>query len=168
MPSKRVIEGIEAVSQVNNAYLVIAGDGPLRNDVDAAAGFLLGDRFRRLTTSPDKMPELYRCADVFLHLAKEESFGNVYLEAMASGLPVVAHDTPRARWILGDNQFLIDSENRPALQAALEQATSPASEGWKTQQHERSISFSWDSVAAQYRRFFREIVDTAPAAKVPE
>jgi glycosyltransferase involved in cell wall biosynthesis len=68
------------------------------------------------------MPALYRSADVFLHLSKEESFGNVFLEAMACGLPIVGHDSPRLRWIVGDDEFLLDTESLPEVASAIERA----------------------------------------------
>ena len=90
--TKRVEVGIEAVSQIPDAHLVVAGDGPLRQAIDALATRLLPGRFTRLSLTPERMPALYRSADVFLHLCREEYFGNVFIEAMACGIPIVAHD----------------------------------------------------------------------------
>ena len=92
IPSKRVEAGIEAVSKIPDGHLVVAGDGPLRAEVNSLAAKLLPDRFTRLSVPPQKMPSLYRSANVFLHLSKIEPFGNVFLEAMASGLPIVGCD----------------------------------------------------------------------------
>ena len=89
-PTKRVEVGIQAVSKIPDAHMVVAGDGPLRQVVDADAARLLPGRFTRLSLPAERMPALYRSADVFLHLCKEESFGNVFIEAMACGIPVVA------------------------------------------------------------------------------
>lgn len=100
IPSKHVLEGIRAVARLPDAFLLVAGDGPLRAEFDALAAQLLPGRHRRLSIAMDRMPGLYRCADAFLHMSRDEAFGNVYVEALASGLPVVAHDYPTARWIL--------------------------------------------------------------------
>ena len=88
--TKRVEAGIESVSQIPDAHLIVAGDGPLRHAIDALARRLMPGRFQRLLLPADRMPSLYRSADVFLHLCKEESFGNVFIEAMACGIPIVA------------------------------------------------------------------------------
>ena len=61
--------------------------------LEAKAAKLLPGRFTLLSLPAEKMPPVYRSADVFLHLSKEEAFGNVYLEAMACGLPIVARDS---------------------------------------------------------------------------
>ena len=81
IPTKRVEVGIDAVSRIPDAHLVVAGDGPLRQSAEEAAARLLPGRFTQLTVSPENMPALYQSADVFLHLSKEEAFGNVFLES---------------------------------------------------------------------------------------
>jgi phosphatidylinositol alpha 1,6-mannosyltransferase len=70
------------------AHLVIAGSGPVEGRLRALASpnvTFLGhlDRQRRL-------PELYASADAFLFASLTETLGLVILEAMASGLPVIA------------------------------------------------------------------------------
>ena len=157
IPTKRVGAGIEAVSRIPNAYLVVAGDGPLRDEVDAAASRLLPDRFRRLSVPAEAMPSLYQSADVFLHLSKEESFGNVFLEALASGLPIVGHDSPRLRWIVGDNEFLVDTEDTAAVASAIGAAGSEdGSRG--VERSRRAALFSWSKVADLYQDFLSELV----------
>ena len=149
--TKRVLDGIRAVAEMDDAVLVVAGDGPLRAEGQALADQLLPDRFRRISLPASDMPALYRSADVFLHLSLLESFGNVFIEADASGLPIVAHDSERLRWILGDQSpYLCDTENQPALVAALRGAlAAPA-----TDRHSDNIvRFAWPNIAAQYRDF---------------
>src|SRR3546814_9718784 len=83
---------------------------------DVCSSDLLPGRFRRLSLAAADMPALYRSADVFLHMSLLESFGNVFIEAWASGLPVIGHDTERLRWILGaESQMLCDTEDPAAL-----------------------------------------------------
>ena len=156
--SKRVIEGIQAVSRVPGAHLLVAGDGPLRSEVDLLANNLLGGRFRRLTVSSSEMPSLYRSADVFLHLSKEESFGNVFLEALATGLPIVAHDSARVRWIVGDTEFLVDTANLSLVSAAILAARDANSPAQSRARLATASKFSWDEIARQYRVFFSELM----------
>ena len=49
IPSKRVEMGIEAVSRIPDAHLVVAGDGPLRESIALLASKALPGRFTRLT-----------------------------------------------------------------------------------------------------------------------
>jgi len=47
------------------------------------------------------MPDVYRSADIFSIASPYETFGTVFLEAMAAGLLVVVHDSPRQRYVVG-------------------------------------------------------------------
>lgn len=155
--TKRVLDGIRAVSQLDDAYLVVAGDGPLRSEGEALAAQLLPGRFKRVSLAAGDMPSLYRSADAFLHLSLLESFGNVFIEAWACGLPIVGHDSERLRWILGEqSEFLCDTEDQgalvPKLSAALAQGRLTAGQ---PQGIER---FSWGRIAEQYREFIGDLL----------
>jgi glycosyltransferase involved in cell wall biosynthesis len=161
--NKRVGMGIEAVSRIPDAHLVVAGDGPLRQAIDASAAALLPGRYTRLTVSPEKMPALYRSADIFLHLSKEESFGNVYIEAMACGLPIVAHDSPRLRWIVGNDEYLLDTTDHIAVTKHIELAR--ASPARREERAKKAAAFSWPKIAAMYRNFMQEVVSATSGIK---
>lgn len=69
-----------------DSHLIVAGDGPLYQTLTEKphpqvtyTGFVEGQR----------LAELYASCDVFLFPSPSETFGNVVLEAMASGLPVI-------------------------------------------------------------------------------
>jgi glycosyltransferase involved in cell wall biosynthesis len=158
IPTKRVADGIKAVSRLPDAHLVVAGDGPLRNEIDALAAERLPGRFTRLTVKGPDMPDLYRSADIFLHMSIEESFGNVYVEAMACDRPIVGHGSSRLRWIVGEAEFLADTTDSDALLASLRAALA-ASSNPSPARVERARTFSWTSIARQYRSFFEEIVE---------
>jgi glycosyltransferase involved in cell wall biosynthesis len=157
IPNKRIDVGIKAVSQIENAHLVLAGDGPLRDAITATAQELLPGRFTRVSIPPARMPLLYQSADVFLQCSKDEPFPLVFLEAMACGVPIVAHDMPRVRWFVGDNEYLVDMEDPVHVAERIRQAHS---RGFSTrdQRIARASSFSWAKVAAMYRQFFQELV----------
>ena len=164
IPSKRVLEGIEAAARVPDAYLVIAGDGEQRAQVDALGRQLLGNRFRRLALARERMPELYRAADALLHMSQDEPFGNIYVEALASGLPVVAHRTAVTQWILADQATLIDTCDQTAVAEALKAAIAARSTQQMASRRTLAESrFSWDAVAGQYGDFFRQIHERAAA-----
>ena len=156
IPTKRVELGIEVVSRIPDAHLVVAGDGPLRRSVETLAAQWLPGRFTRLSLAPWQMPGLYQSADVFLHLSMEEAFGNVFVEAMACGLPVVAHDSPRLRWIVGESEFLADTANPDAIERniALARHTSAAQ---RQARAARAMAFSWSKIGKMYREFLQEV-----------
>ncbi|MHA6723772.1 glycosyltransferase family 4 protein [Sphingomonas sp. RS2018] len=158
--TKRVAAGIEAVAGVPGAHLVVAGDGPLRAEVDALAAATLPGRFTRLTLKAPDMPALYASADAFLHMSLLESFGNVYVEAMASGLPIVGHDTPRLRWIVGDRDTLCDTEDRAATSDAIARALATG----RGAADRCAADFGWPSIAAKYRTFIDKLLSKRKAA----
>ncbi len=166
VPNKRVEKGIEAVSRIPDAHLVVAGDGPLRNSIDKSAARLLPGRFTRLMIPDEQMPLLYRSADVFLHLCKDESFGNVYLEALASGLPVIAHDSAHTRWILGDGEFFVDSDDAAEIVQHIELAhEAPVS--MRMQRVAKAAAFSWTKIGEMYSQFLEEIVKSSEIGREP-
>jgi glycosyltransferase involved in cell wall biosynthesis len=156
-PGKRVIEAVRAVADVPDAFLVIAGDGPLRHEVDRIADDLLPQRFMRGTFTHEQMPDLYRSADLFLHTKIRESFGNVYVEALSCGVPIVAHDDEVTRWILGQHAVLVDTASAKALTAAIIEALhtrrpNVAAAEWA------QARYSWEAVANKYADFFAEVL----------
>lgn len=157
IPTKRVDVGVDAISRIPNAHLVVAGDGPLSRDIKAMAAMLMPGRFTALSISADQMPGLYQSANVFLHLSKEEAFGNVYLEAMACGLPIVAHDSSRTRWIVGENQFLIDTNSVSEISTAVSNASKISLEA-RADQISRAASFAWKTIGKMYSKFLQEVV----------
>jgi glycosyltransferase involved in cell wall biosynthesis len=135
----------------------------MRKQIDASAARLMPGRFTRLTVDPERMPDLYRAADVFMHLSRDEAFGNVYLEAMACGLPIVAHDSSRTRWIVGDDEYLLDAESPAEIARRIEAAFNarrPIDGGCP----EKAMKFAWHRIGSQYRDFLRRVVESpAPA-----
>lgn len=158
--SKRVATGIEAVSRLPGVHLAVAGDGPLRGELRALAERLMPGRFHNLTVGSERMPDLYRSANAFLHLSRDESFGNVYVEAMASGLPTVAWDLPRTRWITGETAVLVPDENVDALVAGVAKALGRTVRNQSLA--DRAQRFSWTTIAAEYEQFLQAVVAARP------
>jgi len=153
---KRVIAGVEAVGRIPEAHLVVAGDGPLREKVLQRANEVMPGRFTRLSAPASQMPDLYRSANVFLHMAFAESFGNVYVEALACGLPVVGHNSARLRWIIGESGYLVDTNNAEAVAGAIVQAAQSGSSD-RALRVARAAEFSWSQIGAQYGAFLRQV-----------
>jgi glycosyltransferase involved in cell wall biosynthesis len=83
------IEAYRAMQRVTRSLrFVVVGDGPLRAALQHANPDL---RFCGMQTG-ERLAAHYASADVFLFPSETETFGNVTLEALASGLVVVAYD----------------------------------------------------------------------------
>ena len=162
---KRVLEGIRAVSRLKKEFLVIAGDGEQRADVVALGNRLLPDRFRLMTLRRADMPGLYRSANVFLHMSQDEPSGNVYFEALASGLPIVAHNRPVTRWTLEDQAVLVDTSDEREVADGISQAMCLCGKADVRARRELAQRrFSWDSIAEQYARFFEQVAGVEPSS----
>jgi sugar transferase (PEP-CTERM/EpsH1 system associated) len=70
--------------------LAIVGDGPLWEDLRTLAGSLGIDSLTWLPGSLDSVPDVLRALDVFVLPSLNEGISNTILEAMATGLPVIA------------------------------------------------------------------------------
>lgn len=120
------IESFRAIQQrVPQARYVWVGDGPARAALEAAhpdfiyAGVQRGEALARH----------YASADLFPFPSLSETFGNVIIEALAAGLPVVAYTEGAAREHLVDgvNGYSIASGNAPAfVDAVVRLASNPA------------------------------------------
>jgi glycosyltransferase involved in cell wall biosynthesis len=164
--SKRVLEGMSAVARIPDAELVVAGDGPLRDQFDALGQQLMPGRFRRMTLPLDDMPDLYRSADVMLHPTFHESFGNVYAEALAIGVPVVAHEYQVTRWIFGeDYPGLVGAADEEAVTAAVTRALQTGQADALRRTQAAAERFSWRNIARQYRDFLVDVHDRHRSAR---
>jgi glycosyltransferase involved in cell wall biosynthesis len=83
---------IEALPQLPGTSLLIAGDGPMRAQLEALAVRLgVVERIRWLgTLSQQQLARHYAAADITLLVSKIEGMPNVLLESLACGTPVVA------------------------------------------------------------------------------
>lgn len=163
--SKKVRTGIEAVSRLPGVHLAVAGDGPLRDEMRALAERIMPGRFHNFLVSPEQMPTLYRSASSFLHLSRDESFGNVFIEAMACGIPTVAWDLPRTRWITGDTAFLVSGDDAEAVAASLSQGLDSGAD--VAALRSRAERFSWDLISGQYEDFLIALTDQQQAESRP-
>lgn len=117
-----LVREVAALPGAANAHLVLAGQAGAedfrRFETEARAA--LGSRVRLLRNLPrEEVARLYRVADVYAHAATREPFGIVFLEAMASGLPIACHTWPVSQWIAGDGGVAVDMTERGALSALL-------------------------------------------------
>ena len=104
------------------AWLVLAGAWETETDDLLAEGKqLLGDRMRFLVRFPrERIPELYRTADLFVLCSLKEMMPIALLEATASGLPCLVHRHPVMEWMIGPGGEAIDMNASGALAAAME------------------------------------------------
>lgn len=122
-PVKDQLGLIEAVAALEDrsAILVIVGDGPCRSSLEARAQSSDVTGRVRLLGERDDVPGLLRGFDVFVLPSLAEGISNTILEAMASGLPIVATRAGGSPELVQDGVTgtLVPVADRPALTAAL-------------------------------------------------
>lgn len=75
------------------------------------------------------MKDVYGNTKVILMPSKYESFGRVGVEAMASGIPTIAHPTPGLKESLGDSGTFVDRDDLEGWETALRSLLTPAKYG---------------------------------------
>lgn len=128
------------------ARLVVVGDGPSRRELEARRPDVA---FAGMRTGED-LAAHYASADLFLFPSLTETYGNVTLEAMASGLPVVAFNYAAAAEVIrhgasgmlagfGDETGFVDLARRVAREPALRLMLGSAA-------RRRAESLDWERV----------------------
>jgi glycosyltransferase involved in cell wall biosynthesis len=138
--------------------MVVIGDGPKREELAKAhPGVLFAG-----TRTGDELARVFASADLFLFPSTTETFGNVILEAMASGLVTVAFDYAAASLHLrdGQNGFAVAPVgDAPAFLATSRQAADRSR--WpeiRAEARRTSLSISWEAVADQFERDLLELL----------
>jgi len=124
----------------------------------AIAAWDLANRVDMVEWLPmDAVSRYYKAADLYVHAAEFEPFGNVVLEAMAHGLPVVATRSGGPERILGaDGGLLIAAGDRSQLLAAMRQvlAEPELRERLAKAGRVRASDFSWrEAASATYEQY---------------
>lgn len=135
IPSKRVHLVKSAVEKLKGFKLHTIGEG---NSVQAAFS---------------DMPNIYQKADVFCFVPWEaEAFGLVFLEALATNLPVVTINDPIRREIVGEaGVFVDDPENVNSLANVIKDAYETK---WGDKPRKQALKFSWDKIIKKYENLF--------------
>lgn len=119
---KNILNVVSAIRSTPSSFLLI-GDGEQSSELSHAFSTLANNFLWIKHLDRAKMPAHYAIADVFCFIPDpQESFGMVYLEAMASGLPIVASDDPIRRDLIGKHGIFVDPHNISSIVEGLKLA----------------------------------------------
>lgn len=121
---KRVHQLLPVIKKCpNNVHLIIIGDGPERSRIDnIIKEYDLGNRVSMMGyQSREDTAKIYEKCDCFVLPSSLETFGVVYVEAMAAGLPVIATRCGGPEdFVEEKNGVLIDVDNSMQLENAMQ------------------------------------------------
>jgi glycosyltransferase involved in cell wall biosynthesis len=169
VPIKNVGLAIDAMARLARQHadlvLVLAGDGPLGAALEAQANALgVAGRVIFAGAVPhDQMPAWYRSADVFVLPSEFDNSPNVALEAMASGVPVVATDVGGLRHYVrpGVNGDLVPAGHAAALAAAIGRYVADPELRARVARRNREdavAGFSWRQSAQALRAVYERVI----------
>ena len=147
---EQVLNAFEALRWMNDKIkLVMVGDGPLREQYQQRFPDII---FPGMLSQKD-LSVYYASSDLFVFPSQTETFGNVTLEALASGIPVLAFDCAAARdWVEpGVNGWLVP-EDRPekfAAQAVDIFRTAGLLEKVTDTTRQQQVHLDWSQIAEQ-------------------
>jgi glycosyltransferase involved in cell wall biosynthesis len=157
-----LIEGYQAMQAVrSDSRLVLVGDGPLAEELrNAGVGIVVAGR-----KVNGELSMHYASADAFLFPSTTETFGNVTLEAMASGLGIAAYDYAAARQYLRHGESaLLAAFNQPAdfVAQCVELARDlPRVRALGAAARRIAAELSWERVVGDFEHALLEAIDVS-------
>jgi glycosyltransferase involved in cell wall biosynthesis len=136
-----------------DARMVVVGDGPWRGRLQADHADVVFAGAQRGTD----LAAHYASADVFLFPSTSETFGNVTLEAMASGLCVVAFDRAAARELIRDgrNGLLVNAGDDDGFMRAAGTAAATAGAAMaalRARARQTALASDWEPVLHRFEQ----------------
>lgn len=138
--------------------LVLVGDGPMRHTLEAALpeGHFAGHQ------SGADLARWYASGDVFIFPSTTETLGNVVLEALASGLPVIVTDRggPQDLVTEGENGFVVGANDAVAMADAAQKLLENADlrQRMSTAARASASSRAWDEINRGLLASYEEVV----------
>jgi glycosyltransferase involved in cell wall biosynthesis len=141
--------------------ILFVGDGPTRGDLERRIGSIA--RFAGYRVGED-LADHYAAGDIFAFASLTETFGNVVLEAMASGMPVVAvraggvGDTVQQ----GNTGLLVEPDDPPdrfADQILSLVENAERREAMARAAREYALSQTWDAIMGELRHRYQCAID---------
>ncbi|MBM4332110.1 MAG: glycosyltransferase family 4 protein [Deltaproteobacteria bacterium] len=167
-PRKNLSTLIQVYSQlemIHAEYSLVFGGGlgwQYKNVLNLNRSFENRMRITGYLPPGDLIP-LYAGASLFVYPSLYEGFGMPLLEAMASGVPIIAANTSSIPEVIGDAGILIDPLNITEIKEAVERVLfdNSLSEFLKAKGIQRAKSFTWEKAAQETLTIYQEAVDQA-------
>jgi phosphatidylinositol alpha 1,6-mannosyltransferase len=155
-----LVEMDRILRQRGNSYrLVLVGDGPMRGELQA----VLPDAYFAGHQSGEALARWYASGDVFVFPSTTETFGNVVLEAQASGLPTVVVDRGGPPDLVqpGETGFIARGNDPADLAASVEGLLRDATERARMGRQARDAARErdWSAINGRLTESYRRVID---------
>ena len=154
---KGLSTAIQALSRLGHSRLLVLGRGNETPYRGLAERLGVGDRVRWLGVRED-LERWYAAADALVLPTRYEPFGNVHLEALASGLPVVTTTAAGGSEVIeeGKNGFVVAPGDAAALASAVEALRAEDRTAVSRAARRSAEPFTYERQAAEFERIYRE------------
>ncbi|MDR9415716.1 MAG: glycosyltransferase family 1 protein [Gracilimonas sp.] len=153
-------EAVQHVASKNKKVkAMIVGDGPAKKDLQEQmneahfTGFLGGE----------DLAKAYACSDVFLFPSHTETFGNVTLEAMSSGLPCLVANATGSRSLVEDgvNGKLAEPENQADFTKKLSLIVEDKELRAKMRvaSRRKAVQYEWDEINGNLLKYYKAALE---------
>ncbi len=162
-----LLAAFERVAETfSDIHLLFVGHGPLESTLRRQVDGLPSELQARVHIAgwQEDIPAILKAGTCLAVPSLWEGMPNVVLEAMASGLPVIATNVDGTTELLipGETGWLVPPQSPEKLASALRQVLSHAADARNIAENAQTLctkQFTWDTVAHRYEHIFRELCD---------
>lgn len=169
-PEKNLYFLCNILEKIYNKYehvkFVFVGDGPIKSELENRyQGVIFTGKLQG-----EELSQIYASSDVFLFPSKTETFGNVFLESYASGLPIISYNYGAAKKIYSNHQtgFLLPLNSLNEEYLWMKYLETYIKNPELIKKHKNNIlnehkfklhKLSWEGISNQLIRYYRNLIN---------
>ena len=154
------------ITRYNNLFYLVIGDGPARKDLELLSNDLGLDGYVKFIGQlpHHQVMEYMSICDIFTMPSWQETFGLVYVEAMAHGKPIVGCQGQGVDGIVTDGKtgLLVKPKNVDSLVKTLDFLLSHPSEAQDIGKRARDLvlkNYTWEKNAEKTMKLYKEVLN---------